>query len=289
MLSNPTARPHAVDPTVGIFAELQRRAAAERGQTSRIPMLPQPGTMNPGEAPPSPIPAAPAPQAVIPAAPAPQAMAAPEIPAAPVAPVEKPSGGGGIFDRIGSFIGSDEGRAILMRAAGGAAEGGLGGAIRAGTTAADERRAADEQQARFEDELKQTVLGRQSNDEYREGVLEDRTLGRMIDTERLAVDAEDRRGRRENTRAGIMERSERGTANRRSRERVAAANIASRENISRLAREARVAMQNNDHIQAARLLGMRARMQMESGNFTEEIERDEFGDVESRTRRRGSE
>lgn len=52
--------------------------------------------------------------------------------------------GGGIFSRIGEFLGSDTGRATLLRAAGGAFEGGMAGAIQAGTEYADQQQARDD-------------------------------------------------------------------------------------------------------------------------------------------------
>jgi hypothetical protein len=55
----------------------------------------------------------------------------------------------GVFDRIGDFVQSDEGRAALMRSAGATLQGGLGAGIEAGTNFYDQRRAQAEDARRF--------------------------------------------------------------------------------------------------------------------------------------------
>ncbi|AYJ85782.1 hypothetical protein D3Y57_07085 [Sphingomonas paeninsulae] len=155
-----------------------------------VPMLPSP--MLPGQSPQAPI-ASDAPMMgnwgdnpAVPDAPsiAPTNMAPPVIPNAHVS-------GNGIFDRIGDFVKSDEGRGALLRSGAATLNGGLGAGIAAGANFVDQRHqdAAKQQQLTMENRLKQMGLGiqQQSVDQtgqYQDGQLELNGVGKANDIAR---------------------------------------------------------------------------------------------------------
>lgn len=113
------------------------------------------------------------------------------------------------FDRIGDFLRSDEGRAAMMRFAAGAADGGLGGGLRAATSFVDQRRAAREER---EDKAADRSIRQQDVDqtgEYQRGSLDNTRRGQDM-TYDTATMEEGGRNRRHGSPSGSDIVRERG-------------------------------------------------------------------------------
>lgn len=111
----------------------------------------------------------------------------PPVDTAPIKPV-----GNGIFDRIGDFIGSDEGKGALLRSGAATIQGGIGAGIAAGADWTDKRRMQKMQSDQFDQkhalDQQGVAIDQQRADSdalYKAGILEQKAVEAGIDVAKL--------------------------------------------------------------------------------------------------------